>query len=81
MGSLTEYVLQSETVALDILYQDEWLVAINKPAQEMVTVYRILARVELPYPVGRYQSERYVLLSVTPETGRKHQIRRHLRYN
>lgn len=52
----------------------------NKPAQAAVTGYRRLDRVELPFPVGRYSTTRYSLLSVTPHTGRKHQIRRHMKH-
>ncbi|MDQ6997689.1 MAG: tRNA pseudouridine(65) synthase TruC [Mariprofundus sp.] len=52
----------------------------DKAAQEAVTAYRRLATVELSYPVGRYQTARYSLLSLTPKTGRKHQLRRHLKH-
>jgi tRNA pseudouridine65 synthase len=45
---------------------------------EAVTAYRSLARVELPWPVGRYQTARYSLLLAEPATGRRHQIRRHM---
>ncbi|MGZ3699060.1 MAG: pseudouridine synthase [Bdellovibrionota bacterium] len=36
-----------------------------------------LARMELPSPVGRYETARYTLLKASPRTGRMHQIRRH----
>ncbi len=52
----------------------------DKEAQPAVTHYQRLATVELPYPVGRYQTARYSLLKVTPKTGRKHQIRRHMKH-
>jgi tRNA pseudouridine65 synthase len=48
-----------------------------KPA---VTRWRTLARVELPIPLSRYESVRYSLLEIDPETGRYQQIRRHLRH-
>jgi len=46
--------------------------------REAVTVYERLAIVELPYPVSRYSSVRYSLVRVRPQTGRQHQIRRHM---
>jgi tRNA pseudouridine65 synthase len=48
--------------------------------QPAVTHYRRLAVAELPYPVDRYPSSRYALLELQPETGRRHQIRRHLKH-
>ncbi len=52
----------------------------GKPAQSAITYYRRLATVELPYAVGPYSTCRYSLLEVTPKTGRKHQIRRHMKH-
>ncbi|GEO06668.1 tRNA pseudouridine(65) synthase TruC [Adhaeribacter aerolatus] len=49
----------------------------HKPAQDAVTHYTRLATVELPIPVGRYQTARYSLVKIKPETGRMHQIRKH----
>jgi tRNA pseudouridine65 synthase len=43
-----------------------------------VTDYQRLETVELPVAVGRYPTSRYALVRVTPHTGRRHQIRRHL---
>ena len=42
-----------------------------------VTAWRRLETVELPIPIGRYSTARYALLELQPETGRKHQLRRH----
>jgi len=42
------------------------------------TAYRTLATVELPLRVDRYPSSRYALVELEPETGRRHQLRRHL---
>ena len=50
----------------------------DKPAQEAVSAFKTLAQVELPIAVGRYPQSRYSLVEVKPETGRKHQIRRHM---
>jgi len=52
----------------------------NKPAQQAKTNYRRLTTLELPIPVGRYDTSRYSLLAVEPLTGRKHQIRRHMKH-
>lgn len=46
---------------------------------DAVTRFSPLARIELQSPVGRYATARYTWLEVWPETGRHHQIRRHLR--
>jgi len=52
----------------------------DKAPQEAVTVYKKLAQVELPFPVGRYNTTRYSLLQLKPQTGRKHQLRRHMKH-
>ncbi len=52
----------------------------DKAAQPAITAYQRLATAELPYPVGRYQTARYSLISAIPKTGRKHQIRRHMKH-
>lgn len=52
----------------------------NKPAQCAITEYQRLATVELENGVGRYATGRYSLLQVMPKTGRKHQIRRHMKH-
>lgn len=52
----------------------------DKPAQPAISAYERLATTELAYPVGRYATARYSLLRVSPRTGRKHQIRRHLKH-
>ncbi|MGV3639180.1 MAG: pseudouridine synthase [Adhaeribacter sp.] len=49
----------------------------HKEAQEAVTHFSCLATVELPIPVGPYQTARYSLVQIKPETGRMHQIRKH----
>ena len=52
----------------------------EKEAQQAVTDYRTLAQVEMPYPAGKFQTARYSLVQLFPQTGRKHQLRRHLKH-
>ena len=49
-------------------------------AQPALTRYRRLAVTELPYAVDRYPTSRYALVELNPETGRRHQLRRHLKH-
>jgi len=46
--------------------------------QESRTTYRHLADIELPLSSRKYPTSRYSLVMASPETGRYHQIRRHL---
>ncbi|WP_185817562.1 tRNA pseudouridine(65) synthase TruC [Shewanella atlantica] len=50
----------------------------NKAAQDAVTSYQPLLNAEIPYPSGRYATSRFALVKLTPHTGRKHQLRRHM---
>ncbi|MDJ0656759.1 MAG: tRNA pseudouridine(65) synthase TruC [Xanthomonadales bacterium] len=52
----------------------------DKPPQEAVTRFRRLATVELPIEVDRYPQTRYSLVQLHPTTGRKHQLRRHMKH-
>jgi tRNA pseudouridine65 synthase len=48
--------------------------------QEALTDFITLARWSLPIPVDRYPSTRVALVQAEPHTGRRHQIRRHLKH-
>ncbi|GAA3536230.1 tRNA pseudouridine(65) synthase TruC [Zobellella aerophila] len=51
----------------------------EKPPQPAVTHWQSLARVELPFAVSKkHATSRYSLVRLNPETGRKHQLRRHM---
>lgn len=48
--------------------------------QEAVTFFKKIAQTELPIPFGKYASSRYSLVAAYPQTGRMHQIRKHLNH-
>ncbi len=52
----------------------------DKAAQDAITDYRRLATIELPFADGRHSSSRYSLIEAFPRSGRKHQIRRHMKH-
>lgn len=52
----------------------------DKPAQNAITRLRRLAKVEIPVEVDRYSHSRYSLAELHPRTGRKHQLRRHMKH-
>jgi len=74
-GSLIDYPLKQ---MLDTKVQK--LQGVTKEAKEAQTEYRRLATVELPFPVSRYRVARYSLVKLLPKTGRKHQLRRHMKH-
>lgn len=45
--------------------------------QEALTHYTTLQHFEIPVPFGKFDTSRYSLVEVMPETGRMHQIRKH----
>ncbi|PWQ92845.1 tRNA pseudouridine(65) synthase TruC [Leucothrix pacifica] len=71
---------------VDYPLQEQWdkmtdnLVSQDKSAQSAVTHYQQLAKTELPFAVGRYETVRYSLVELYPKTGRKHQLRRHMKH-
>lgn len=52
----------------------------NTEPQSAITHFECLAKTEIPFAVDKYPSSRYALLKLTPQTGRQHQIRRHLKH-
>ena len=52
----------------------------DKPAQEAITLYKLINKAELPFPVRPYSTARYSLLEISLLTGRQRQIRRHLKH-
>jgi len=58
--------------------QDEYAPTAVTAPKPCRTSYRTVATVELPVRVDRYPTSRYALVELEPETGRRHQLRRHL---
>lgn len=49
-------------------------------AQEASTAYRMLHRYRLPLVQDRFESTRCALVELSPLTGRRHQLRRHMKH-
>ncbi len=52
----------------------------DSEAQPAVTYYQGVAQCELPIAVRPYPQSRYSLVELSPKTGRRHQLRRHLKH-
>lgn len=50
------------------------------PPQPALTRWRRVATGEMPWAIAPYPTSRYSLVELTPETGRQHQLRRHLKH-
>jgi len=50
----------------------------NGTLQNAVTNYKTLNRAEIDVPFGLHATSRYSMVEVQPQTGRMHQIRKHL---
>jgi tRNA pseudouridine65 synthase len=74
-GAVIDYPLQELPDRFEVKRDNEHL-----DAKEAVTAFRRLAIVELPIPLGKFPTVRYSLLEVRPRSGRRHQIRRHLKH-
>jgi tRNA pseudouridine65 synthase len=46
--------------------------------QEAITHYRLLQHFEIAVPLGKYPTSRYSLAELQPDTGRYHQLRKHM---
>lgn len=52
----------------------------QKQAQEAMTSFNTINKFELPFSDGRFPTSRYSLIELKPRTGRKHQLRRHMKH-
>ena len=52
----------------------------HKPRKEAFTAFTTLARITLPVTVDRYPTTRYSMICAQPASGRRHQIRQHMKH-
>lgn len=52
----------------------------SESRQTAITAVETLEKIEVPIPCGRYPQSRYSLVRLKPRTGRKHQLRRHMKH-
>lgn len=72
-GGVLDYPLTEEQDKISDKFSQQ-----DKAPQPAITRYQKLATAEMPVAIGRYLSARYSLVELEPETGRKHQLRRHM---
>ncbi len=70
---------------LEHIVLDHPLRALDSPPHknlplEAITEFTRIAQTSLPVPVDSYPERRYALVLAQPRTGRRHQIRRHLKH-
>ena len=70
---LIDHPLREEAVDRRLKHEDQ-------PLREARTRYRRLAITEIPVAIEGHSTSRYSLLELAPETGRKHQLRRHMKH-
>ena len=51
-----------------------------KPRKQAITKYKTIQKIEIPQPVGRYNTARYSWIEAMPKTGRMHQLRKHFKH-
>ena len=76
------YVLEEGTIDYEMTEEMDKIAdkfsRAEKAPQPSITHYQPLAQVEVPVAIGRYDTARFSLMELKPETGRKHQLRRHM---
>lgn len=50
----------------------------NDKTQDALTHYKVIKEFELPIPSAKFNTSRYSLLALFPQTGRFHQLRKHM---
>lgn len=60
--------------------EDRRLKGEEQPVRDALTHYRTLATTEIPVEIEKYPTSRYAVVELCPKTGRKHQLRRHMKH-
>lgn len=60
--------------------EDRRLKGGEHPVRDALTHYRRLAITEIPVEIEKYPTSRYAVVELHPKTGRKHQLRRHMKH-
>lgn len=60
--------------------EDRRLKGMEQPVRNALTHYRTLATTEIPVKIEKYPTSRYAVVELSPKTGRKHQLRRHMKH-
>ncbi|SNC75763.1 tRNA pseudouridine65 synthase [Marinobacter sp. es.048] len=60
--------------------EDRRLKGEEQPVRDAHTYYRTLATTEIPVEIEKYPTSRYAVVELCPKTGRKHQLRRHMKH-
>jgi len=56
----------------------DYAIGENGKVQDAVTHYELIRQFEIPVPFGKHETSRYSLVKLSPETGRFHQLRKHM---
>lgn len=60
--------------------EDRRMRDVEQPVREALTRFRTLATTELDVAIEKYPTSRYAVVELWPKTGRKHQLRRHMKH-
>jgi len=56
----------------------DYAIGENEKVQKAVTHYELMQYFEIPVPFGKHETSRYSLVKLHPQTGRFHQLRKHM---
>ncbi len=79
-GHTPEFGLIDHPLTQMLDTKEQKLAGTTKDAQDAQTEFQRVATVTLPILVDKYPTTRYSFVKLKPKTGRKHQLRRHLKH-